>query len=213
MEAYTITECPNCGINVARNAQNGDQQVICNIKNEGGLQEGLDILPLLAEESYLKAFPEERRCRAYLEFCGEGDVEAIINLLQDDDDYDDGDEEPGDTVKSEAKNVDPLERIDVLRYQDPMGSMSSGLHVAIANKRIEVVWLLLLLASTLALAQFPPEILEAAGQWKVARENQSGKVDIRTLKDGEGTTAAERATAAGDFWNDWLTSGRLTAGL
>lgn len=170
---------------------------MCNIKNEGGLQEGVDILPLLVEESYLRAFPEERRPRAFLEFCAEGDIEAIVALLDDDDDGD------GEDVTEN--------RIDPLRYQDPINLLSSGLHIAIAHGRIEVAWLLLLLATTLPMSQFPSEVLQAADRLQLSRRDQSGKVDIRTLKDGEGMTPAQRAGSAGDIWNDWLTSGRLIA--
>lgn len=193
LDAYIITECSNCEKMVATCKEPVDQKVLCNITNEGGLQEGVDILPLLVEESYLRTFPEERRPRAFLEFCAEGDFEAIVNLLDDD-----GEE-------STENKIDPL------RYQDPIGLPRSGLHIAIKHERIEVVWLLLLLASTLPKSQFPSEVLRAADRLQLSREDQSGKVDIRTLKDGEGMTAAQLAESAGDMWNDWLTSGRLIA--
>lgn len=184
---------------VAYGIEHVDQKMLCNITNEGGLQEGVDILPLLVEESYLKTFPEERRPRAFLEFCAEGDIEAIVTLLDDDGDDNDDDEDVAE------------EKIDPLRYQDPINSLSSGLHIAIAHGRIEVVWLLLLLASTLPMSQFPSEVFQAADRLQLSRGDQSGKVDIRTLKDGDGMTPAQRAGSAGDMWNDWLTSGRLTA--
>lgn len=205
-----MTECPNCGKDVAGNTAYGDQQLLCNIKNEGGLQEGIDILPLLAEESYLKAFPEERRCRAFLEFCGDGDIEAIVDLLDDDDDDEDNedDDENGRSAEDRGRNIGG---IDVLRYQDSMDSMSTGLHVAITHGRTEVAWLLLLLASTLPMSQFPQEVLQAADQLQLSREDQNDKVDLRTLKDNEGMTAAQRAMAAGNMWTDWVTSGRLIA--
>lgn len=204
LDAYIVTECANCGNNVANGTEHVDQKVVCNIKNEGGLQEDVDILPLLLEESYLRAFPEERRPRAFLEFCAEGDIEAIVALLDDDDD--DGDDEDDGDGEDVTEN-----RIDPLRYQDPINSLSSGLHIAIAHERIEVAWLLLLLATTLPMSQFPSEVLQAADRLQLSREDQSGKVDIRTLKDGEGMTPAQRAGSAGDMWNDWLTSGRLIA--
>ena len=194
-----MTECPNCGRNITSTGTSGEQQILCNLNNEGGLQEGLDILPLLTEESYLKAYPEERRCRAFLEFCGEGDVEAISDLLDDGED-----ETEEDSNKTEA-------RIDVLRYQDPMGSMNSGLHTAVVNGREEVAWFLLLLASNLELDQFPSEVLQAAERLGVMKEDQNGKVDIRVLKDAEGLTAEQRARQIGGIWNTWLEFGRLTA--
>ena len=62
-----------------------------------------------------------------------------------------------------------------------MGGMSSGLHVAIRARQDQLAWMLILLASNLALDQFPPEV------------HEGGKVDIRTLRDAEG----EDARAAG----------------
>ena len=41
----------------------------------------MDLLPLLMEESFLQAYPEERRARAFLEFGRVGDVEAIRDWL------------------------------------------------------------------------------------------------------------------------------------
>ena len=195
-----MTECPNCGQNISTVGTSGEQQVLCNLNNEGGLQAGLDILPILTEESYLMTYPEERRCRAFLEFCAEGDVEAIVDLVNDD-----RDEVEEDGEEMEAK-------MDVLRYQDPMGSMNSGLHTAISNGREEVAWLLLLLASDLEISQFPPQVLQAAERLGVAREDQKGKDDIRPLKDVKGMTAEQHAREIGGTWNAWLESGRLTAG-
>ena len=192
-----MSECPNCGRSLITNAPLGEQQLLCNLKNEGGLQERLDILPILTEESYLKAYPEERRCRAFLEFCGEGDVEAIVGLLNDGDD------------KEEEYEENSAHRIDVLRYQDQIGSMGSGLHVAVQNQRMEVAWLLLFLASTLEIDQFPAAVLQAAQNLEVKREDQSGKVDIRSLKDSQGMTAEQRAHGMEGMWTEWLQSGRL----
>jgi hypothetical protein len=172
----------------------GNQQVLCNLHNEGGLQENLDILPLLTEESYLKAYPEERRARAFLEFCREGDVQAIVNMIQPDSD----DEEDS-------------QNIDVLRYQDPIGDMQSGLHAAVTGGSREVAWLLLLLASNYDLLQFPPEVFQEASAMGVMREEQDGKVDIRTLKDSEGRTAEDLARDIDGVWHGWAGTGRLAA--
>ncbi len=195
-----MTECPNCGRNISIVGTSGEQQVLCNLNNEGGLQTGLDILPLLTEESYLKAYPEERRCRAFLEFCAEGDIEAIVDLLDDDQGED---EENNDTVEPKT---------DVLRYQDLMGSMNSGLHIAILNGKEEVTWLLLLLASNLETKHFPREVLEGAEKLGIAKQYQQDKLDIRSLRDAEDMTAEHRAREIGGVWNTWLESGKLTAG-
>ena len=201
LDSYSISECPNCGRNLITTTPSGEQQLLCNLKNEGGLQEGIDMLPILTEESYLKAYPEERRCRAFLEFCGEGDVEAIVDLLNDGDDDGEQDEEGSGQGTSQS--------IDVLRYQDQLRSMGSGLHVAVQNQRMEVAWLLLLLASTLEMDQLPAAVLQAAQNLEVQREDQSGRVDIRSLKDSHGMTAEQRAAGIGGMWTEWLQSGRL----
>ena len=214
LDSYTFTECPRCGKDLTTITDQGTQQVLCNIKNEGGYQAGLDILPLLTEESYLKTFPDERRARAFLEFCREGDIEAIVSLLGDEDADEDDEEMDGEDEECEVdEKYEENEkiRIDVLRYQDSTSSMESALHVAIRHGRIEVAWLLLLLASTLPISEFPPEVLQAAEQLQLSREEQYGKVDIRTLKNEEGMTGAELGTNLRGVWNDWLTSGRLIA--
>lgn len=195
LDAYSMSECPKCGAKIISTTTLGEQELLCTLKNEGGLQENLDILPLLTEESYLKAYPEERKCRAFLEFCEEGDVEAIVDLLEDVDD----DEEEG-----AGRNI------DILRYQDPIESMNSGLHIAVLNERVNVAWLLLYLASTLPLDQFSQEALYVAqNSLSLGRDDQTGKADIRSLKDAEGLTAEERAVTIGGVWNDWLSVGRL----
>lgn len=217
LSSYTFTECPCCGKDLTKITEQGTQQVLCNIKNEGGYQACVDILPLLTEECYLKTFPDERRARAFLEFCREGDVEAIVGLLGEEAAYedDDDDEECEDDEKDEETEKDGDETkengIDVLRYQDSTSLMESALHIAIRHGRIEVAWLLLLLASTLPISEFPPEVLQAAEQLHLSREEQCGKVDIRTIKNEEGMTAAELASVLGGLWNDWLISGRLIA--
>ena len=195
-----MTECPRCGRNLTTSSPSGEQRLLCNLKNEGGLQEGLDILPILTEESYLKAYPEERKCRAFLEFCGENDVEAIVELLNDD-----GEDEEDEDENSQSA----AHRPDILRYQDQIGSMGSGLHIAVQNQKTEVAWLLLLLASTLKMDEFPAAVLQAAQELGIRREDQSGKVDIRSLKDSQGMTAEQRAAGVGGTWTEWLQSGWL----
>ena len=202
MDSYQIAYCPNCGENITSTSTfDSEQRVICNLNNEGGMQEGIDILPILTEESYLKAYPEERKCRAFLEFCREGDVEAIVDVLNDDGEEDEEEINGKDRVadiendSAEAANRQPA---DILRYQDPLGSMVSGLHLAVINGTVEVIWLLLLLASNLDHSQFPMEVKRAAEQMGTTREDQTGKIDIRTLRDSDGMTAED--IARGTVW-------------
>ena len=172
----------------------GVQQLLCNLNNEGGLQENLDILPLLTEESYLKAYPEDRKARAFLEFCREGDLHAIVDMLQPDSDG----EEDGEDQNTEF-----------LWYQDPIGDMQSGLHAAVVGGSREVAWLLLLLASNLDLLQFPPEVFQEASALGIMRGDMTGKTDIRSLRDSQGRTAEEVAQELGGVWHGWAGTGRL----
>ena len=196
-ESYELTSCPNCKQNVISADPNGNQQLLCDLKNEGGLQEGLDILPILTEESYLRAYPEERKSRAFLEFCAEGDMEAIMDLLNNEDDI--NEQEEG----LPAFNPTTTHK-DILRYQDQLGSMSSALHVAVQNQKVEVAWLLLLLASNVSESAFPNEVMSTAREMGVVRSDQTGKIDICDLKDAEGMTAYDRAKALGGIWDSWV---------
>jgi len=207
LEAYQITQCPNCDKDLATTSPNGTQQLLCNLNNEGGLQQNLDILPLLGEESYLKAYPEERKCRAFLEFCREGDIKAVIGLIQDDDEDDSEDEDEMQDDTQPGKKIGPDE---LLRYQDPIGDMQSGLHAAVQAGSREVAWLLLLLASNLDLLQFPPEVFQEAESLGIMRGVMEGKTDIRSLKDADGKSAEDLAKEIGGVWVGWPGTGRLS---
>ncbi|KAL8852628.1 MAG: hypothetical protein Q9221_002508 [Calogaya cf. arnoldii] len=200
LDAYEMTQCPNCSKDVSSLDSSGEEQVLCNLNNEGGLQDGFDILPILKEESYLKAYPEERRCRAFLEFCAEGDVGAVLDLINSEED---------ENLSMSSNREAAAKPIDVLRYQDPMGSLSTGLHVAMSNGREDIVWLLLFLATRLELHNFPPDVLEAAQTLGATREEQTGKVDIRIIEDSNDRTAENLAQELGGKWEPWVQSGRL----
>ncbi|KAK3617115.1 hypothetical protein LTR56_025521 [Elasticomyces elasticus] len=204
LEAYEYTTCPKCNRSIVSSPPGSssnsepEERIIVNLNNEGGLQEQIDILPILKEESYLRAYPEERKSRAFLEFCAQGDHRGIAALLNsciagDDDD----DDEP---TKSPE---------EILRYQDPLNNNSSGLHVACANGHREVAWLLLLLASEYPELEFPALVYQEAAALGVMREEQTGKVDIRSLKDTNGRTAEDVAREVGVIWNGWVGVGRL----
>lgn len=197
LDAYTVTECPNCSRNLITTSPTGTQVLLVQLHNEGGLQQNLDILPLLTEESYLKAYPEERKSRAFLEFCREGDVQAIIDMLRPDIDSDDDGGE-------EEMEVSPQ---DLLKYQDTIGDGRSGLHAAVAAQSKEVAWLLLLLASNLHPKEFPAEVLYEAEALQIQRGIVD--VDIRGLRDKDGRTAEDLAREIGGVWEGWVGSGRL----
>ncbi|KAK6434224.1 hypothetical protein LTR95_009594 [Oleoguttula sp. CCFEE 5521] len=89
LEAYETTSCPACHTDISTppppsssSSSPADPQILVTLHNEGGLQQNLDIFPLLREEAYLRAFPEQRKSLAFLEFCAEGDQHAIVTLLQ-----------------------------------------------------------------------------------------------------------------------------------
>jgi len=201
LDAYTVTECPNCSKNILTVAPDGTQQVLCSVNNEGGFQADEDILPLLSEEGYLKAYPEERKSRAFLEFCRQGDIHAIVTMLQNNDE-DEDDEDDEDTMQEGNQ-------IDLLRYQDPLGDMQSPLHAAVVGLSREVAWLLLLLASNLDLQEFPERVLHEAEAAGFTREDQQGKVDIRSIRNAHGQSAEQLASELGDIWQDWIGTQRL----
>lgn len=201
LSAYELDKCPVCNTNIVTTSSTS-HSLIVDLNNEGGLQEGIDIFPILKEESYLRAYPEDRKCRAFLEFCREGDHRAIAELLKSC--AGEGDDEMNEDEEGPGKSAD-----EVLRYQDVIGEMESGLHAAVANGHREVAWMLLLLASNLPEMEFPALVYQEAAALGVMREDQSGKVDIRCLKDTHGRAAEDVAREAGVVWNGWIGNGRL----
>ena len=197
--SFEVTNCPNCNTHVVNVDSNGTQQLLCDLNNEGGLQKGQDILPILNEESYLRAYPEERKARAFLQFCADGDIEAIVDVLRIEDNLD--------TDERNISTASFTSADDILRYQDQLGSMSSALHLAIQNQRVEVAWLLLLLASHVEDSAFPIEAMSMAQDVGISRSDYRGSVDIRSLKDSEGMTAYERARDIGGVWETWVSKG------
>lgn len=206
IDSYELDKCPKCNQTIitlppssSSTQHHQQQQILVDLNNEGGLQRQIDIFPLLQEESYLRAYPEERKSRAFLEFCREGDHRAIAELLQTCNDEEDDEDEEGPSKSADA----------ILRYQDPIGEMQSGLHAAAANGHREVAWLLLLLASELPELEFPALVFQEAAALGIMREEQAGCVDIRSLKDARGRTAEDVARQAGVVWNGWIGNGRL----
>ncbi|SMQ51900.1 unnamed protein product [Zymoseptoria tritici ST99CH_3D1] len=213
IEAYEVSKCPVCTRDIttspaaaSSSSANSNPQILVDLNNEGGLQHQIDIFPLLQEESYLRAYPEDRKCRAFLEFCREGDFHAIADLLKSCDESAEEDEE--DMIPEAAGPSKPVE--DILRYQDPIGDMQSGLHAAAASGHREVAWLLLLLASEYSEMEFPALVFQEAASLGLMREEQSGKVDIRSLRDAHERSAEDVARENGVIWNGWIGNNRLT---
>lgn len=195
LDAYTITECPSCSKNISSLSSTGQQQVLCTVRNEGGTQIDFDILPTATEEAYLRAYPEERKAHAFLEFCREGDMDAILHMIKDDEEND-------------AEEEDAL---DLLRYCGTFeGIEGSGLHVAIRYNRVEVAWLMLILGSSMEWSAFPAEVLKEM-DGVLRKEDRKPFPDVRTLQDAAGRTPALLAQEVGGVWLEWVQSGRLAA--
>ena len=211
LDAYEVDRCPHCGQTITSTPQTATNsssssppttQLLVDLNNEGGFQRQIDIFPLLREEQYLRTYPEETKSRAFLEFCREGDYHAVAELLKS---CDQTDEDPEHALAVSDKSAD-----EILRYQDPIGEMESGLHVAVANGHREMAWMLLLLASEYPTMEFPALVFQEASVLGVMREEyQSGNVDIRRLKDAQGRTAEDIAREVGVIWNGWVGNGRL----
>lgn len=162
--------------------------ILTRYTNEGGTEENLDILPSITEEAYLESHPEARPARALHVMCSEGDVGGIVVLLHD--------------ASNDGADVGAL-----LRYQDPLAGMKSGLHLAVENGQEEVAWLLLWLSSTVPDGAFPEVALQAAASMAVGRLNVGADEDVRGLKDSEGRTAGELAKHIQGPWSTWLDAG------
>lgn len=118
---------------------------------------------------------------------------GIVSLL--------ADEEADDDEEDEDPPAPKLSTEDLLRYQDPLGGLQSGLHVAVQNSQEEVAYLLLFLASRLPLEAFPPAVLQSAEQVGLTRPaSVATQADIRTLHDQRGETAGAYAARIGLHW-------------
>jgi hypothetical protein len=158
------------------------------------VQTDYDILPTATEEAYLRAYPEERKGHAYLQFCREGDIDAIIHMIKDVDEEDEDDDDES----------------DVLGYSGTFeGIEGSGLHVAIRYQQQEVAWLLLALGSQLEWSKFPDVVLQAMQGLGLRKEDRKAQSEIRSLKDSSGRTPADLAKEVGGLWIEWLNKGRL----
>jgi hypothetical protein len=135
---------------------------------------------------------------AFLEFCREGDIDALVHLIKD-----------AELNDAEEEN----DKVDVLRYQGIFeGIEGSGLHVAIRYNQEEVAWLMLVLGSSLDWSQFPPQVLQAMESLNLSKDDRKAGIDLRSLKDSEGRTAAALAQEIGGVWSSWCESGRLSVG-
>ncbi|KAL1852405.1 hypothetical protein VTK73DRAFT_9227 [Phialemonium thermophilum] len=201
--------CPSCHSRLASSAPGSSsagaslqQQagaILARYTNEGGTEDGLDILPTVTEEAYLAAHPAARPARAMHVMCAEGDSAGIVELLRDVDE----------NAEAEEGGVDAG---SLLRYQDPLNGMRSGLHVAVENGQEGVMWLFLWLGSTLPTSSFPAAALQTAQSIGLQRGVVGpGREDVRLLRDSQGRTAADIGSQLGGQWRRFWESGLLTA--
>jgi len=121
-------------------------------------------------------------------------------------DHDDNDDE--DMTEAEEHDDEPL---DVLRYQDPLGEGQSALHITLEGGYTDIVWALLWRGSTLEEQAFPPGLRVQAQTLGLRREEDiEAKVDIRSLRDGQGRRGEDVARQLGGVWLDWIHTGRLS---
>ncbi|KAM4065933.1 zinc finger domain-containing protein [Hirsutella rhossiliensis] len=165
--------------------------ILARYNNEGGVQEQLDIFPSITEEAYLQNNPEARPARALHIMCSEGDVNGVVELLQ--------------RTQDQVSDVASL-----VRYQDPLAEMKSGLHLAVEKGHEEVVWLLLWLSSTMATESFPMPARNAAESMGLGRLSVQSDGDIRGLQDGRGRTAEHIAQERPGSWSAILQVGALS---
>ncbi|PKS07455.1 hypothetical protein jhhlp_006059 [Lomentospora prolificans] len=180
-DVVSSLRCPACGSALAQAAGSSSSSarqppILTTYISEGGVEENLDILPIITEEAYVEANPEARPARALHIMAKEGDVEGAVELLH--------------TVsEDEAGNAEEaLGRL--IRYQDPLASMKSALHLAVEAGQVESVWLLLWLSSSLPEPAFPDTTRAQAQAIGLGRLSVSSPAqDLRSLRDANGHTS------------------------
>ncbi len=157
----------------------------------------LDVLPNIQEEAYLEANPSARPARAFLTFCSEGDVLSVVQLMK---------QLMNPDLDDEAED-DAMHPAAILRYQDPLNGNKSAMHLAIEKGQIEVVWLLLWIASELPDHAFPANVKAQANMMGAARNMVGPGPDVRALSDERGCDADALARAVGGPWMDFVNAG------
>lgn len=179
-------QCPSCGDGISGSSAStasssrapDSPTLVVRYTNEGGIQDGLDIMPSIKEEAYLEAHPEAAPARALHVMCSEGDLDGLIELL-----YHSGDQVP--------------DLGAMIRYQDPLSGMKSGLHLAVECRQEAVAWLLLWLSSTLPSDTFPLDARQSVESMGLGRLDVDSATDIRRLVDSDSRTAADLSMELG----------------
>ncbi|KHN96177.1 Zinc finger, RING/FYVE/PHD-type [Metarhizium album ARSEF 1941] len=199
-EAPSLVEslkCPSCDTYLPKDeasASSANQScdapppaILAQYTNEGGVQKDLDIMDSITEEAHVQKHPEVRPARALHIMCTEGDITGLIELLR--------------VASDQGMDIG-----NIIRYQDPLAGMQSGLHLAVENQREEIVWALLWLSSAVSTDVFPGMVRETAERVGLGRLNVDASGDIRCLKDAQdrlaGTIAQQNPGIAANYGLD-----------
>lgn len=190
-DAYLPTNHPGPSVtNPIFHTSQAPTAILTRYASDGGVEENYDILPILTEEAYLETHPDQRRPRAFLTMCREGDVLGVVDLLRDA-------AQDGADVRS------------IVLTRDALAKQRSALHLAIEKEQEEAVWLLLYLASPkLELEQFPEQALGAALDMGLDRMPAGGE-DIVSLRDEDGLSAEDYARHMAPVWDRLVSAGVL----
>ncbi|KAK4239949.1 hypothetical protein C8A03DRAFT_13705 [Achaetomium macrosporum] len=173
--------------------------ILTTYTNEGGMQEDLDISPILFEEAFLSSHPEARPARAFHTLASEGDMQGMVELLRDLDENVDDDS--------------PVTASQLLVWRDPLNGGRSALHVALEAQQEEVVWLLLWLGSAAKGEDFPPAVVQAAEGMGLARREAGSlpvEEDVRFVRDERGRAAGDVCLELGPPWTRLVEGGLFT---
>lgn len=194
--------CPSCDAHLVTNqtgpsvtnpvyhTSQNQPTISCRYESDGGVEENYNILPVLTEEAYLETHPGERRSRAFLTMCSEGDVLGAVDLLKD--------------AASDGEDVKAI-----VLYRDALANGKSALHLAVERGQEEAVWLLLYLGSPkLSLDSFPQEALAAAQSMGLSRMPAGGE-DIVSLRNEGGASAEDFARDMAPLWDRLVAAGVL----
>ncbi|KAK0701508.1 hypothetical protein B0T21DRAFT_397479 [Apiosordaria backusii] len=153
-----------------------------------GMQENLNILPHLTEESHLLSHPSHRPARALHTLSSEGDTSGLLELLAD------ADSDPEIT----------LSLPQLLSFRDPLNNSKTALHVALENTQEEIFWLLLWLASGVHTSVFPEQVVQSCeGVGLPRRQTVPKEEDLRFIPDGEGSTPGRYCVELGGAWKQY----------
>jgi hypothetical protein len=190
-------KCPSCETYLPQNeaagssASQSSAAILAQYSNEGGVQKDLNIMDSIAEEAYIQDHPEARPARAFHVMCAEGDIAGIIDLLRD--------------ASDQGADVGSL-----IRYQDPLADMKSGLHLSVENQQEEIVWTLLWLSSTVSTDSFPPLVRQTAEGVGLGRLHVTPEEDIRRLRDSRNRVAEDVAQQNPGAFSALLDAGVLS---